>query len=90
MGIYKNPRIAVTCPQDTYDTYKEYSELINLPLSKVVVNILEESEPMIKMIIQAVKDSKGDKEKFIETMQKTLVVKSADALQQSINFKDSL
>ncbi len=33
---------------------------------------------------------KGDKEKFIETMQKTLVVKSADALQQSINFKDSL
>lgn len=79
----KTARIALSVPPEVRDTFKECSELMGVPMAQMIGNLLIESEPQFKALIQPLRDLKSAKVGKDKVL--TDLKKSAKEHQQNID-----
>jgi len=85
-GKHIKPRSQVSLPTNIHNIYKEFALISDKPMSKVLTAILIESAPIYQDIIDALDASNNDAEAFKKEIKDRLLLKTSDALQQSLDL----
>lgn len=80
------PRTQVSLPDDVNDIYSEFALISKKPRSVVMANILIENSVIYKEILLALEASNNDAEAFQKEIKDRLLLKTSDALQQTLKL----
>jgi hypothetical protein len=64
----KHPRIALTMPQEYKSIYDETADLMGIPTSKFILNLLVEASPSIKALQKPLKKAQVDRSSALGDM----------------------
>jgi len=85
-GSHIKPRTQVSLPQEIHNMYQKFAEITNKPRAKVLTAILIESAPIYQNILDALDASNNDAEAFKKEIRDRLLLKTSDALQQTLDL----
>jgi hypothetical protein len=80
------PRTQISLPKDIHDIFSEFALISEKPRSVVMAEILIESASIYKDILLALQASNNNAEQFQKEIKDKLLLKTSDALQQTLNL----
>jgi len=78
----KNPRIAVTIPEETKRLYDRASELMNTSTSKYIASILIESSPAVQELVKVLEEKELPVDSLVKLTE--LVRSQSDSVQADL------
>lgn len=85
----RQPRIAITVRGELDETLNKLSKLMNTPKTAIISDILNDTLPALKKVVEAIEEVKqGQEAVALKTVEGFLVDTAAGLNQQSIEFEE--
>ena len=86
MGNHKNPRVQITLPKEVNDIFSEFAIISERPKATIMADVLTENAAVYKEILLALQASNNNAESFQKEIKDKLLLKTSDALQQTLKL----
>ena len=85
-----NPRMQITLKPETKKIYEDFAEVMGIPASRAVVQILEESQESIMAITASLEAAKADPVKGLKGLKKLVENGLETAAESQIDIEDAI
>lgn len=84
------PRVALTLKEETKKIFDEAADVLEIPTSRLIVQVLEEAQDSIFQMAEAVKEAKSNPVKGLVGLKELVLSGRQDAAEIQVDLEDEI